>query len=27
MVEIDNGKPPLTWHRHPDNPMRQVAPE
>ena len=26
-VEIDNGKPPLTWDRHPNNPMRQVAPE
>jgi len=27
MVEIDNGKPPLTWDRHPNNPMRQVATE
>jgi dihydropyrimidine dehydrogenase (NAD+) subunit PreA len=27
MVEIDNGKPPLSWDRHPNNPMRQVAPE
>jgi hypothetical protein len=24
-VEID--KPPLTWNRHPNNPMRQVATE
>jgi hypothetical protein len=25
--EIDNGKPLLTWDRHPNNPMRQDAPE